>query len=266
MGFATLDALLAAMPGQHRHLYKASLASQVAGGFASLWKAAGNPTAGANPGSTTPTIPTKDTVGAIPLINPAYGHHNYLAKLHLAGGNAGILILYDRLWHCSGFSANITDEQYMGATVEINRPDGIGLDVEIWLEVYTAIGATVATVTANYFDYWYGNLAATTITTASAAAGRMFPFSLASSSISGGPIRVDSIQLSAATGAVGDIGITLLRRIAEIPIPAANQGQSLDVFALGMPQIFTDACLALMAQTSTTSSGIVSGALEIVSD
>jgi hypothetical protein len=74
---------------------------------------------------------------------------------------------------------------------------------------------------------------------------------------------VASFTASVSSGTAGDIGITLVRRIAEIPLMLANVAQAFDAFSLGLPRIYDGSCLALMVQCSTTNTGLIQGSLAL---
>ena len=144
----TMDALLAALPAAEYDIFKASQTSEGAGTFHSLWKAAGRPAAGATPpafGSGSGYVPTRATVGAIGQANPV--GNRYLANVNLSASVVGSLIIYDRLWTCSGFGTVVTTAQNVvsGGSLPAGRTPNGAADVELWLEVYTAPGATGAT-------------------------------------------------------------------------------------------------------------------------
>jgi hypothetical protein len=90
----------------------------------------------------------------------------------------------------------------------------------------------------------------------------MFPFTLQAGDT--GVRTVSQVQLSAATGTAGDFGLVLLRRLAEVPITAVNVLADRDAFALGMPEIFPDACLTLQVLCTTTSTGNIMAAVEFI--
>jgi hypothetical protein len=92
-------------------------------------------------------------------------------------------------------------------------------------------------------------------------AGRKIPLNgLIPASASGKFIRsVDSVQLSASTGAAGSFGVTATRPRMTMPAPLANKGEVFDWAALGLPEIFNSSCLFLVVVTSTTSTGTVRG-------
>ena len=66
----------------------------------------------------------------------------------------GTLLVYDRLWACSGILTNTTSTQTITTpgTLTAGRDPLAGDDVEPWFEVYTAPGATGATWTLTGTD------------------------------------------------------------------------------------------------------------------
>lgn len=263
MAISTFDQLVAAMTaGQKKDIYKASATAEGAGTWHSLWLAAGQPVAGVAQGSLAGAVPTKDTTGAIKFTNPASGNSHILHAI-MSGSTLGKVIVYDRLWHNSGMSGTVVTDTSLGASATVNRPDGGGAGVEMWGEIYTAIGATAATLTVHYIDQ-DGNTdqVATYAHPANAeTVGQMFPLMLASGDT--GVRRPDSYFWSVTTGTAGSFGLTLLRRVAEIPIQQINVGMLLDFAMMGAPQVYNDACLALMVLCSATNTGIIQGSVRI---
>jgi hypothetical protein len=260
MAIQSMDGLIAALPGVHRHVMKLSMTT-LQGGFFSLWKIAGQPGAAVSPPTGSGEVPTSATPGAIPFPNPTAPALTYLAQMAFVGVTPGNLILYDRLAHTSGLAGNVNTAQAVD-TPALTRPDAGGDDVELWLEWYTATGATAANVTAAYTNQ--AGASKTTVSTAvptSAAAGRMFQLPLAAGDT--GVRSVQSVTLSASTGTAGDIGVTLLRRVAELPLTGANVLADRDGFALGLPQVPDSACLALMLNASASTSGQIVGSLTL---
>lgn len=93
----------------------------------------------------------------------------------------------------------------------------------------------------------------------------MAPFLMGTASKLGCEV-VTSFACSISSGTAGDVGVTLLRRLAEIPITAANVGNVLDAFQLGLPYVFDDACLAMLVLCSATNTGQLLGNLIIAKD
>lgn len=271
MTISSLDQLVSALSaGQSRTTFqKASATAEGAGTWQSLWKTAGRPAAGSNPPAYTVGsgyIPRDGTTGALrTFTNPSNPLLSYLASASVAGSTVGTLIVYDRLWACSGFTTNITTEQSVTTPGSLDRPDASGDNVEAWGEVYTAPGATTATWTLKYKNTngaASGRTATYTHPANAETVGQMFPFILTNGDT--GVSEVTSFQCSVSSGTAGDIGITLMRRLAEIPITAANVGAIVNAFDMGLPQVYDDACLALMVQCSTTSTGVLMGSVGFV--
>lgn len=269
MAITSLDQLAANLPGQHRHILKASVTTEGAGTWHSLFRVAGQPAAGSTPpafSAGTGYVPTSATAGAIPFTNPSGGNAAFLAKFMATLSAAGIAILYDRLWHCSGLVTNSITAQNITTPGSLTRPNANGDDVELWGEVYTAPGATGATWTVSYTnqDGTSGRTATYTHPANAETVGQMLPFTLQAGDT--GVRSVQSFTCSVSSGTAGSIGLTLLRRLAEIPVPVANTGGVLDGFALGLPQVYNDACLCVMLLCSGTTSGVFQGSVAIVND
>lgn len=261
MTITTLDGLIAAMPGQLFGFSKAAATSKGAGNYHSLWKVAGNPSAGATPATGSGAVPTSATTGALKFTNPTGGALSYLNRFVGFGTNPVTLTIYDRLVATSGLSGTSTSEQTINSTALTRATTGAG--VQAWIEWYTATG-----VSAPSFTFKYTNDAGTTgqVTAAQAiafspAAGTMQRINLNGSD----GIRVaESITLAGSTGTAGDFGITLLKPILTMPLAIANLGAAYDVFQTGMAQAEDNACLAFMVFTTLTSTGAVNGELTLI--
>lgn len=261
MAISTQDALVAALAGAQKVGFrKASATSEGAGTWRSLWALAGQPGAGAAAGSANGVIPTKNTVGAIPYVNPSAT--GYLGRLSAQGATPGTLIIYDRLWHNSALVGNVTTLQSFTQPALTRATDGLG--VELWGEVYSAMGATGTVMTAIYTNQdGTGSRSASYTQPANAlSVGQMVPFSLQAGD--SGVRSVQSLQLSISTGTAGNFGLTLLRRLAEIPLTAAGVGGVLDFFGLGGGVLEANSCLAMMVLCSATSTGEIQAGLSII--
>jgi hypothetical protein len=263
-----MDKVVAAMAGSGTKfdIIKASATAEGAATWQSLWKVAGVPIAGSNPplfSAGSGYSPTDATAGAYPYTNPAGGVQKRLLQLVLSGATVGTVILYDRLWTCSGFGTVVTTAQNVTTPGTIPSRDAngaaLGAGVELWGEVYTAPGATGATWTVSYTDQDNNAAQSATYTHPANAetVGQMFPFNLATGDT--GVRAVASFTASVSSGTAGDIGLTLLRRVAEIPIPLTNVVQVLDFAQLGFPRVYDDSCLALMVRCTATNTGILHG-------
>lgn len=247
MAIASLDNLVAALPGQMRQIYKTGSISQAAGMWLSLWTMAGIPGAAPNPSSVIAgDVPTSASAGAIPFTNPTAPALTYLGGVTAQGTAAGLFMLYDRLWQngATAISPTTTSAQTVNS-IALTRPDALGGNAEAWLQVYSAMGAATPAITISYTDQ-DGNAANTGTAVAvvtGAGVARCFPFSLAS-----GDTGVRSIQsITIGTSWVsGQVGLVIRRHLATIPAIATNAGVTYGPLDLGMPQIHDNACLELM--------------------
>ena len=261
MTITTRDGVIAALASNHERILvdKASLANAAAGQIFSCWTAAGTPGAGATP--STAAVCTKALAGAIAFTNQTAPVTSYLGWLAMANvtNSASTLEIHDRLAHMGGLSGTVTTAQgALSLVTSSPGADRIGAtdysDVQWFLEVYTALGATGvnATVNVTYGDDTTGNLAAVALGT-TPRAGRLYPLV---SAVSGKFIKaVNSVTLSATTGTAGNFGITASRSRTVVFCPVVNLATVADWAALGLPEVYNDACLWLATFCSTTTTG-----------
>lgn len=269
MAITTLDQVIGGMQPR-ANIQKANLTAEGAGTFSSLWKVAGIPAAGANPplfSSGANYVPTKATAGAFAFSNPISPAKSYLARCVVAGAAVGTLIVADRLWACSGFNSTTLTAQSIVTPGSLPNRDAnggaLGEGVELWLEFYTAPGATTATWTVTYTNSAgvTGRTATYTHPANAESVGQMVPLTRQAGDT--GVQSVQSVLCSASSGTAGDFGITLLRRIAEVPMQLANVANGVDPLSGGLPQVFDDSCLFLVVLCSTTSTGFIQGSLAL---
>jgi hypothetical protein len=255
MAIVTMDGLVAALAAsQFVDTYEASITSQAAGSFASLWTAGGHPAAGATPASVGGAIPTSATAGAIPFTNPTGGNTLYLARGMASSANTNSIILIDRLVHTAGLSGTSTSAQTVG-TGTITRTYNAGTNVSCWIEVYTQLGATGVTATVSYTNQsGTSGKSGSAAIPATAKVGCVIPVSLASGDT--GVQSVQTVTLSASTGTAGSFGVTLAQRICTFPVIAAL-GQIMDYAQLSLPVIQPSACLSYYVLCSTTTTGTI---------
>lgn len=262
MAITNTDALIGALTAatvQRVPFLKLSQTAEGSQTFHSLWKAAGTPGAGNTPPTGAGEAPTDATDGAFPLTNPAGGNTLYATNFDGALGAAGALILYDRLVHTSGLSGTSVASQTVNSTALSRYTDGVG--VEAWVEFYSAIGATGRTLTVTYTNQaGTGSRTGTYTHPANAeSVGQMVPIVLQAGDT--GVRSVESVQWDGSTGTAGDFGITLIKRIIEVNVAVAAVFAWKDAINGGMPEVKSDACLALMVGCSTTSTGLCYGML-----
>ena len=270
MAITTRDQLINGLGNNSSRIVldKASIASQAAGTYVSLWRATGQPGQGAIPAVAANCNNT--TTGGIGFTQQVAPATSYGAYLEVATGNAAVTTeIHDRLVHMGGLNGTLTTAQTVGIDFNNitadNMANRIGdsnySDIQWWLEWYTATGSTAVTaiVAVTYNDGTTGTLSASL--TATRPASFMLPLNgLIPSAAADKFIRaVTSVQLSATTGTAGSFGVTATRPRMTIGTPIANYKAISDWAQLGLPEIFNSSCLFPIVLTSTTSSGTVRG-------
>lgn len=272
MTIETLDGIVKALGNNSSRIVldKASIASQTAGSYVSLWRATGQPGQGAIPAAA--AVCNNALTGAIGFTQQTAPSTSYGAYLEVATSNAAMTVeLHDRLVHMGGLNGTLTTAQTVGIDflniTNDNMVERIGdsnySDINWWLEWYTATGgnAVTATVAVTYNDGTTGTLSA------SLAATRPASFALPLNGLipaagAGKFIRaVNTVTLSATTGAAGagSFGVTATRPRMTIGCPIANFKFIADWAQLGLPKIYNGSCLFPIVLTSTSSSGTVRG-------
>lgn len=262
MAITTMDQIVAGLASSQQFAFMLPSVTNVAGGWVNLQRATTTSfgqmaiPAAASAGGTLHT----DTETGFPKgVEPAVGISSYLAQWRATAATAGTIHLYDRVWSCTGFSGIVTAAQAVTSFPTLTRPDSNGTGLEIWIECYTATGATASNITVQYTNS-AGVSGRNTVSTAmitSMPANRMFQVPLQSGDV--GVKSIQSVTLSASTGTAGAFGVTLMDRLASISMPVPNVGVGLDFADLGMPIIADFAALNFIHQGTTTSSGIIMG-------
>lgn len=245
MAITTLDGLVNAMGNNSSRMVldKASIASQAAGTFVSLWRATGQPAQGAIPGAA--AICTNATTGAIRFAQqtaPATTYGGWLTAI--SSNNSMTIEIHDRLMHMGGLSGTSTSAQTVNLDIAANLAsnnlearigDANYSDIIWWMEWYTATGSTAvtATVAVTYDDGTTGTVSASLAATRPASF--MLPLNGLNTS-AGKFIRdVDTVTLSATTGTAGSFGVTATRARMTLPLNIANKTEVSDWQMLGLP-------------------------------
>ncbi len=251
-------------------LDKASISSQAAATFVSLWRATGQPGQGAIPAAA--AVCNNATTGCIGFTQQVSPATSYGAYLDCMTGNAAMTVeLHDRLVHMGGLSGVLTTAQTVGIdlstllatdNLDARKGDSNYSDVQWWLEWYRATGGTAvtATVAVTYNDGTTGNLSAISLSATRPASFALPLNSYIPAAQSGKYIRgIVSVTLSATTGTAGSFGITATRPRITITCPIANYKTVSDWAQIGFPEIYNSSCLFPIVLTSTTSSGTIRG-------
>lgn len=221
----------------------AAAATPIAGQPISLWEYEGQPSHGAVPG-TTVAYPDNTTQGGWKQTDPSGGRQKWMTAFGGVVGTPGTLVLYDRLAHISGLSGTVTTAQTVSASAITRYTNGSGNFIAY--EIYTQIGATGTTITADYTDD-SGNSGQTSQATTIGAtnnreAQRLHLMSLAAGDI--GVRAVNTVTVLATTGTAGNFGIIIGHVLGMLTIPVAAAADIRSFMDGAMPEILTDACLA----------------------
>lgn len=233
-------------------------AAAATGAYASRWTSwwRRNKTMGGSaaiPGAA--AAPTNSTTGNLFWQTDASGgREKWLLGVEGLCTQVVTVLLYDRLLHCGGLSGTEITAQTVGGTLTRNTG---GADNQIWVEIYTLIGATGQTITASYTNQ-AGTSGRTTQAVAIGGTGlreaeRAIPLPLQDGDT--GVQSVQSVTLSGSTGTAGDFGVTVARPILLVTVPNSNTAFYRDLLS-GVPaitEIDAGACLGLLAQNSTSS-------------
>ena len=248
---------------------KASLANAAAGQYHSLWRATGQPGQGAIP--TAAANCNQSTVGGMKFSQQTAPAKSYLAYLEAVSSNSAMTMeVHDRLMHMGGLNGTLTTAQtvgidFNGATAD-NMAERIGdadySDIQWWLEWYTDTGATVttATVAVTYSDGTTGNLTGVSLAATRRASFMQSLNGLIPAAVAGKFIRaVNTVTLSATTGAAGNFGVTATRLRGTLFMPIANAKFSADWASLPINTIPNSACPFIVVLASTTNTGALRG-------
>ena len=271
MTITTRDQLIDALGNNSSRIVldKATISSQAAGTFVSLWRATGQPGQGAIPAAA--AVCDNTLTGAIGFTQQTAPATTYGAWANATCSNSAMTVeIHDRLMHMGGLNGTLTTAQTVGVDISTNlatanlsarKGDENYSDIQWWLEWYTATGSTAATATVavTYNDGTTGTLSVSLAATRPASL--MIPLNgLIPSAAAGKYIRaITTVTLSATTGTAGSFGVTATRPRMTLPLPLANKMEIFDWAALGLPEIFNSSCLFPLVLTSTTSSGTVRG-------
>lgn len=267
MAMATMDDVVNGLASSQQFNYFIPSATNAVGGWVDLnravvtsWGQQAIPSAASAGG----TLHNDSQVGFPPGLNPIPPAKSYFAQWRAASTVAGGIHLYDKVWSCTGFSGAVTTAQSVTNFPTLTRPDANGTGLEIWIECYTATGATASNITVQYTnsDNVSGRNTVSTAHITSMPANRMYQVPLQAGDK--GVKSIESITLSASTGTAGAFGVSLMRRISSIAMPVVNIGTTLDFAATGLPIIHNDAALAFIHQGATTSSGIIMGQFNVI--
>lgn len=254
------DIVVGLVAGQTIPFYKSSVSTKGAGYFHTFWPAAGNPVAGATPATGNGEAVSSATTGAMQLTNAGSGKSLYIARVSFSSATAAHYILHDRLVQKSGLVGNTTSPQTFETAALTRYTDGVGC--QLWLEFYTATGATSATCTISYTNQAGTAGRTSTPTWVTSQNGG----TLVNCPLQAGDTGIRSVQsLTLGTSlTAGNFGVVITRQLIDIPIPTANGAVMLDAISCGLPKVENNACLSWAVLASMTTTGPIFGQLTLI--
>lgn len=258
MAITTEAGLIASRAGaRFTRIQKSSVATATAG-LTGLFVAAGAaPSSGAAPAAA--AVCTSATPGAIALpITPVGGNTLYIDAVSYVNSVACQFEVVDRLVHSGGLNATLTTAQAVNTPA---LPGRASPALCAWyLEVYTAIGATITTavVAVTHTDATTANI--NVVTLASAGPGRKMAIIPTAGKVIA---SVQSVTLATTTGVAGNFGAVCEQPVGvRAGISLANLGAEYESLIRSIPG--PDACLSLNVFPSTTTTGNIEAGLVIM--
>jgi hypothetical protein len=259
VAITTQDQLIAAMAAGRTVQFNKVLAASTVGAWLTTFRSAGMPGAATAPATAAGAALSRTSVGAMPI--PAPVNTSYISSYEGVANLPMTLVLADRLVETGALSSIVTTAQTV-ASAALPARASAATDVELWLEIHTALGATAsATVTASYTNQ--AGTAGRTATLvggfpASPIAGRCFQMSLQAGDT--GVQSVQSVTTTTSSGTAGAFGVTLRRTLLSGPVVAQNLGFFQGYAETDLQICPDDACLELLVAANTgTANGVILG-------
>ncbi|MDQ1446807.1 MAG: hypothetical protein QOI20_3271 [Acidimicrobiaceae bacterium] len=212
------------------------------GRWYSTWLLEGSPSHGSTPGAAAACDNT--TVGGWLQTAPGGGRQKWLdslsAYLNCTTATSGVVVVYDRLLHSGNLDGTLTTAQTVGGSITRNTG---GAGNQIFVEIYTQVGATNTTATISYTNENGTSGRTATVSfggTGLREAARIIPVTLQSGDA--GVRSVQSVTLTATTGTAGAFGITISRPIDVIGIHITGMSATKTYLDGNMPDV-SGACI-----------------------
>lgn len=261
MAITNQNDLLNARANKRQDIFaqKISIANTTVGGMCSMYRATGFPTQ--------PIIPVASAVPTAALSfafnNPAGADISYIDTSDFLTTAAGVVTWNDRVYHSLALNGTLISAQLVNSQSTMTFPvrTKAAANCEWWLEWYADTGATAVTanVAVTYTDTTTGVIAVSV--GATVRAGRLLPIiPVAGKTIA----SVQSVTLSATTGAAGSFGVTCTARLGGCSTVCTAANVSNGGREAILLVIANDTCLMPIINCSTTSSGDLRGEMTII--
>jgi hypothetical protein len=243
----------------------------IAGRWFSTWMLDGVP-AGATTAPSTWANPDNTTQGGLLQTDPGGSRQKWLMQFSAACIQAGTFLLYDRLGHNGGLNATTTTAQTFTGTLNRYNTSSESVGNFMFYEIYgntaSILGSTGTTMTVEYTNQ-AGTTGRVSPAVAIGATGfregnqaRIIPLAAGDTGIQ----SVQNVDLLATTGTAGNFGITVGHPLAYLPVSVLG-GIGWRDFVTGLPgipEIKTDACLAMLFLPNTVTIPELTGMLSMV--
>ena len=202
--------------------------------------------------------------GQIP-VPPASANTHLSFFQMVSSAQAGAVMLADRLWHNSGFTITLTTAQTVNSVAWPARDKNgatLGDGVYLGVEVSTATGAGVPTITVSYTNSagTAGRTATNSVATvATSAAGTFYPIGLQAGDV--GVRSVQSLTLS-ATWTSGTIHLVAYRPISVLSLSAAGIAASLNTVTGNNARVYDNSVPFIIYTPQTTTTTQLTGGVK----
>lgn len=161
------------------------------------------------------------TQGAWPIPSTS-GNAYWLVSAGACATTVGEFLIYDRIAHIGGFDATVTGRQEVAIDLSTMREipgDTNRETLEIWVEIYTQIGATARTLNIFCTDSTDATFTVSTTIggTGSRDATAMLSTNFKRQAVTGLKTISELELLVGSTGTGGNYGLTVVKPIARIP-------------------------------------------------
>jgi hypothetical protein len=272
MAISSMDTLVAAMTASTAQVltwHKSAITADAAGTYSDLFFAAGNPGAGQVPAAASVggTSYSGTADAGLVFTPPIGGQLTYVLSWSVGNSLTGTVMLYDRLWACSGLATGAGATTTITGMTPVTRYNG-GEGALLWYVCFVAPGAQPSglTITASYTnsDGVSGRTGSIVMSAGAppVAQYQAYPFTLQAGDK--GVQSVQSVTNSVAAFTGGSHGLMICKTLMSAPCPIGSNGILVDGLKMGLPQIDDDASLNFMMLAGSANTGYWTGTITLV--
>lgn len=269
MGYSSVDNILENITTNGKilewHWFKSHTTTlESAGVWHRTWTDIGSPGAGIEP-ATTPGTAFDNEAGSIYWADKSPDEKYLLTHGAIATQDC-VVMYYDRLVGVSGVSIATTGAKTINSVALPRYAGADATDVEVWLEVTTAVTAGTPQISMSSYTNQVGTsgrTGATLTLSATPAIHSMWKMPLQSGSTDSGVRSVENLNVS-VLGTAGIVNVVLIKPLAYIVVMANEMNERDDVNQLKcLPRIFDGASIGMAFLATTTTAPNFYGALRV---